>query len=186
MYTSGIPSTTREDVVHIFLLYVGLKISNTKPIRLKWLLIYWNYFTSSCIYWSKKGDALKLSTGKLKKPWISFWCRSIVMMWLKPKKGTDYIHWVQRQREVSIMFKYPNVISKRLTKKSHSHLSIPYSNWSLRLGKSWMLCILTHCGIQILYFHPHTKYGWHWTLSLKLKFRTQQNTSTWCFLLMFS
>lgn len=28
--------------------------------------------TSSWMYWIRKGDARKLSTGKLKKPWISF------------------------------------------------------------------------------------------------------------------
>lgn len=29
--------------------------------------------TSSWMYWMRKGEALRLSTGKLKKPWISFW-----------------------------------------------------------------------------------------------------------------
>lgn len=40
--------------------------------------------TSSLMYWMRKGEALRLSTGKLKKPWISFWWRSIVMMWVSP------------------------------------------------------------------------------------------------------
>lgn len=40
--------------------------------------------TSSWIYCSRNGEALKLSTGMLKKPWISFWWRSMVMRWVRP------------------------------------------------------------------------------------------------------
>lgn len=40
--------------------------------------------THSWMYCSKKGEALKLSTGQSKKPWISFWCKSIVMTWVSP------------------------------------------------------------------------------------------------------
>lgn len=32
----------------------------------------------------RNGEARRLSTGKPKKPWISFWCRSMVMMWVRP------------------------------------------------------------------------------------------------------
>lgn len=41
--------------------------------------------TSSWMYWMRKGEARRLSTGKLKKPWISFWWRSMVMMWVSPE-----------------------------------------------------------------------------------------------------
>lgn len=58
--------------------------------------------TSSWIYWSRKGEALRLSTGKLKKPCISFWWRSIVIMWVKPEilkqtitKFTPTSYWLQ-------------------------------------------------------------------------------------------
>lgn len=44
------------------------------------------YPTSSCMYWSRNGEALKLSTGMLKKPWISFWWRSMVIRWVRPTK----------------------------------------------------------------------------------------------------
>ena len=40
--------------------------------------------THSWIYCRRNGEALKLSTGQSKKPWISFWCRSIVMTWFSP------------------------------------------------------------------------------------------------------
>jgi hypothetical protein len=40
--------------------------------------------THSWMYCSKKGEALRLSTGQSKKPWISFWCRSIVMTCVRP------------------------------------------------------------------------------------------------------
>lgn len=40
--------------------------------------------TSSCMYCSRKGEALRLSTGMLKKPWISFWWRSMVIRWVRP------------------------------------------------------------------------------------------------------
>jgi len=36
------------------------------------------------MYCSKKGEARRLSTGQSKKPWISFWWRSIVMTWVRP------------------------------------------------------------------------------------------------------
>ncbi len=36
------------------------------------------------MYWIKKGDALRLSTGQSKKPWISFWCKSIVITCCSP------------------------------------------------------------------------------------------------------
>jgi hypothetical protein len=36
------------------------------------------------MYCSKKGEARRLSTGQSKKPWISFWCRSIVMTCVRP------------------------------------------------------------------------------------------------------
>lgn len=42
--------------------------------------------TSSWMYCSRKGDARRLSTGMLKKPWISFWCRSMVIRWVRPAK----------------------------------------------------------------------------------------------------
>lgn len=42
--------------------------------------------TSSWMYWIRKGDARRLSTGKVKKPWISFWCKSMVMMCVNPVK----------------------------------------------------------------------------------------------------
>jgi hypothetical protein len=42
------------------------------------------WLTHSWMYCSKKGEALKLSTGQSKKPWISFWCRSIVMTCVRP------------------------------------------------------------------------------------------------------
>lgn len=45
--------------------------------------------TSSWMYWIKKGEARKLSTGKLKKPWISFWCKSMVMMCVNPLEQKD-------------------------------------------------------------------------------------------------
>lgn len=40
--------------------------------------------TSSWMYWIRKGEARRLSTGKVKNPWISFWCKSMVMMWVNP------------------------------------------------------------------------------------------------------
>lgn len=36
------------------------------------------------MYCNKKGLARKLSTGQSKNPWISFWCRSIVITWVSP------------------------------------------------------------------------------------------------------
>ena len=43
------------------------------------------------MYCSRKGDALRLSTGMLKKPWISFWWRSMVIRWVRPgKKGITF------------------------------------------------------------------------------------------------
>ena len=40
--------------------------------------------TLVCMYLIKKGCALKLSTGKSKNPWISFWWRSMVMRCWSP------------------------------------------------------------------------------------------------------
>lgn len=43
--------------------------------------------TSSWMYCSRNGEARRLSTGMLKKPWISFWCKSIVMRWVRPAQS---------------------------------------------------------------------------------------------------
>lgn len=40
--------------------------------------------TSSWMYCRRNGEARKLSTGMLKKPCISFWCRSMVIRWVRP------------------------------------------------------------------------------------------------------
>lgn len=42
--------------------------------------------TDSWMYWRRKGEARRLSTGQSKKPWISFWCRSMVMRWFNPER----------------------------------------------------------------------------------------------------
>ena len=47
-------------------------------------LMYTDLLTHSWMYCSKKGEALRLSTGQSKKPWTSFWCRSIVMTCVRP------------------------------------------------------------------------------------------------------
>jgi len=40
--------------------------------------------TQSCMYWIRKGEALRLSTAQSKKPKLSLEWRSTVMMWSKP------------------------------------------------------------------------------------------------------
>lgn len=71
----------------VLCLSVGTPGSREKPHGVSWGQwgTGWWLLTSSWMYWSRKGEALRLSTGKLKKPWISFWWRSIVIMWVKPE-----------------------------------------------------------------------------------------------------
>lgn len=52
------------------------------------------------MYCRRKGEALRLSTGMLKKPWISFWWRSMVIRWVRPaqtRSGWRWWHLQSRQ-----------------------------------------------------------------------------------------
>ena len=42
--------------------------------------------THSWMYCNRNGEARRLSTGQSKKPWISFWCRSMVITWFSPER----------------------------------------------------------------------------------------------------
>lgn len=63
------------------------------------------------MYWRRKGDALRLSTGQSKKPWISFWCRSIVITWFKPDRhiilATSFDTMQPRLRILPVRFQWP-------------------------------------------------------------------------------